>query len=99
MPDEARDNFEELAMYLHTKMLPIVVPMPAHFYCEKPPEMGNIPEHGADYGIYLNRAGANYKVLHATIANARFFLDGVEHQVTRNHGEHHLHGGTKEEAE
>jgi molybdenum storage protein len=48
-----RDNFEELAMYLYSGMLPIVVPMPAHFYWEKPPKLGNIPEHGADYGIFM----------------------------------------------
>ena len=29
------------------------------------------------------------------IANGRFVLDGNEYQVTKNIGEHHLHGGTK----
>lgn len=29
------------------------------------------------------------------IANGRFVLDGVTYQVTKNIGEHHLHGGTK----
>ncbi len=29
------------------------------------------------------------------IANGRFVLDGTEYQVTKNIGEHHLHGGTK----
>lgn len=48
-----RDNFEELAMYLYSGMLPIVVPMPPHFFWEKPPKYGNIPEHGADYGIFM----------------------------------------------
>ena len=48
-----RDNFEELAMYLYSGMLPIVVPMPPHFYWEKPPKYGNIPEHGPDYGIFM----------------------------------------------
>ncbi|RPJ40182.1 MAG: uridine kinase [Chloroflexi bacterium] len=48
-----RDNFEELAMYLYSGMLPIVVPMPPHFYWEKPPKYGNIPEHGSDYGIFM----------------------------------------------
>lgn len=29
------------------------------------------------------------------IAHGRFVLDGTEYQVTKNIGEHHLHGGTK----
>jgi aldose 1-epimerase len=29
------------------------------------------------------------------IAKGRFMLDGTEYQVTKNIGEHHLHGGTK----
>lgn len=45
------------------------------------------PAMGSLVGRYANR-----------IANARFFLDGVQHHVTRNHGDHHLHGGTKDEA-
>ncbi|OGG03176.1 MAG: hypothetical protein A3F83_03605 [Candidatus Glassbacteria bacterium RIFCSPLOWO2_12_FULL_58_11] len=48
-----RDNFEELAMYLYSGMLPIVVPMPPHFWWEKPPKYGNIPADGADYGIFM----------------------------------------------
>ncbi|HLA41684.1 MAG TPA: uridine kinase, partial [Candidatus Glassbacteria bacterium] len=48
-----RDNFEELAMYLYSGMLPIVVPMPPHFWWEKPPKYGNIPEYGSDYWIFM----------------------------------------------
>jgi aldose 1-epimerase len=39
---------------------------------------------GCVVGRYANR-----------IAGARFDIDGVEHRVTRNHGAHHLHGGTR----
>jgi aldose 1-epimerase len=39
---------------------------------------------GCIVGRYANR-----------IAGARFKIDGVEHSVTRNHGAHHLHGGTR----
>jgi aldose 1-epimerase len=38
--------------------------------------------HGAICGRIVNR-----------ISNSRFLLDGVEYPLTRNHGEHHLHGG------
>lgn len=48
-----RANFEELAMYLYSGMLPIVVPMPPHFYWEKPPKYGNIPDCGSDFGIFM----------------------------------------------
>lgn len=48
-----RDNFEELAMYVYSGMLPIVVPMPPHFYWEKPPKYGSITEYGPDYGIFI----------------------------------------------
>ena len=39
---------------------------------------------GCIVGRYANR-----------IVGARFKIDGVEHSVTRNHGAHHLHGGTR----
>lgn len=42
------------------------------------------PYNGCIAGRYCNR-----------IANARFMLDGIEYQVTKNHGPHHLHGGLK----
>ena len=45
------------------------------------------PAMGSTVGRFANRIG-----------NARFHLDGVEYPVTRNHGEHHLHGGTQQEA-
>ena len=39
---------------------------------------------GCTVGRYANR-----------IREGRFTLDGVEHNVTRNHGRHHLHGGLR----
>lgn len=42
------------------------------------------PFFGAITGRYANR-----------IAGARFELDGVAHPITRNHGEHSLHGGAR----
>ncbi|MBW7996314.1 MAG: uridine kinase [Candidatus Glassbacteria bacterium] len=48
-----RDHFEELSMYIHAGMIPIMVPMPPHMYWEKPPKFGNIPDYGPDFGIYM----------------------------------------------
>jgi aldose 1-epimerase len=45
------------------------------------------PAMGSTVGRFANRIG-----------KARFHLDGVEYPVTRNLGEHHLHGGTRQEA-
>ncbi len=44
--------------------------------------LGDHPYFGVVAGRYANR-----------IANGRFSLDGVEHQLTLNEGNHHLHGG------
>ena len=48
-----RDHFEELSMYIHAGMIPIMVPMPPHMYWEKPPKVGNIPDYGPDFGIFM----------------------------------------------
>jgi molybdenum storage protein len=48
-----RDHFEELSMYIHAGMIPIMVPMPPHAYWEKPPKVGNIPDYGPDFGIFM----------------------------------------------
>ena len=40
-------------MYLYSGMLPIVVPMPPHFWWEKPPKRGSLPDYGSDYGIFM----------------------------------------------
>jgi len=45
------------------------------------PEQGR-EFHGASVGRYANR-----------IANSRFILDGVEHELQANEGRHQLHGG------
>jgi len=45
------------------------------------------PLFGSVVGRFANR-----------IAGARFTLDGVEHQVTPNAGEHHIHGGGRQDA-
>ncbi len=39
---------------------------------------------GKSVGRYANRVG-----------NSRFTLDGKEYHLTKNHGEHHIHGGVK----
>lgn len=48
-----RDHFEELSMYIHAGMIPIMVPMAPHMYWEKPPKVGNLPDYGPDFGIYM----------------------------------------------
>ena len=42
------------------------------------------PYFGSTVGRFCNRIG-----------NARFNIDGTDYEVTRNHGEHHLHGGER----
>jgi len=44
----------------------------------------NDPHFGCTIGRYANR-----------IANGRFSLNGIPHQLSRNQGNHHLHGGFK----
>jgi aldose 1-epimerase len=48
--------------------------------------LGGHPCMGSVVGRYANR-----------IADARFTIDGVEHQVTQNAGKHHIHGGGRKD--
>ncbi len=49
----ARDHFDKLPLYVYSGMIPIMVPMPPHMYWEKPPRVGNIPDYGPDFGIFM----------------------------------------------
>lgn len=47
-----RDHFWELPLYLDTGMIPIVISIPPYHLWEPPPEKGNLPSHGSDFGLF-----------------------------------------------
>ena len=47
-----REHFWELPLYLETKMLPIVISIPPYHFWEPPPEVGALPTHGSDFGLF-----------------------------------------------
>jgi molybdenum storage protein len=48
-----KDHFEEIPLYLAAGCLPIVTGMPPYHYWERPPLVGDLPEHRTDCGVYL----------------------------------------------
>lgn len=48
-----REHFTELAKYLLTGMIPIVISTPPYHYWEPPPRRGDLPENGSDLGAFL----------------------------------------------
>jgi len=49
-----RDHFWELPLYLSTGMLPIVISVPPYHFWEPPPEVGPLPTHGSDFGLFAH---------------------------------------------
>ena len=47
-----RDHFWELPLYLDAGMFPIVISIPPYHFWEPPPERGNLPAHGSDFGLF-----------------------------------------------
>lgn len=48
-----REHFSELAKYLLTGMMPIVISMPPYHFWEPPPRYGRLPENGSDLGAFV----------------------------------------------
>ena len=47
-----RDHFWELPLYLDAGVIPIVISIPPYHLWEPPPERGNLPAHGSDFGLF-----------------------------------------------
>ncbi|HUH02279.1 MAG TPA: hypothetical protein VML75_09795 [Kofleriaceae bacterium] len=47
-----RDHFWELPLYLNAGMIPICISVPPYHLWEPPPEHGNLPAHGSDFGLF-----------------------------------------------
>jgi molybdenum storage protein len=47
-----RDHFWELPLYLDGGAIPIVISVPPYHLWEPPPEEGNLPAHGSDFGVF-----------------------------------------------
>jgi molybdenum storage protein len=48
-----RDHFWELSMYIDNGMIPIVISVPPYHFWEPPPEVGVLPGHGSDFGLFM----------------------------------------------
>jgi molybdenum storage protein len=49
----AREHFWELPLYLHSRMIPIVISIPPYHFWEPPPDAGPLPAHGSDFGLFI----------------------------------------------
>jgi molybdenum storage protein len=49
-----RDHFWELPLYLDSGILPIVISIPPYHFWEPPPEVGPLPAHGSDFGLFIH---------------------------------------------
>jgi molybdenum storage protein len=49
-----REHFWELPLYLDSGMLPIVISVPPYHFWEPPPEVGELPMHGSDFGVFIH---------------------------------------------
>ena len=47
-----REHFWELPLYLNAGMTPIAISIPPYHLWEPPPEHGNLPAHGSDFGLF-----------------------------------------------
>jgi len=47
-----RDHFWDLPLYLDAGILPIAISIPPYHFWEPPPEEGNLPAHGSDFGLF-----------------------------------------------
>ncbi len=56
------------------------------------PGFDNVDDYLVDYNPYF---GATVGRVANRIANSTFQIDGVTYSLTKNRGEHHLHGGKK----
>ena len=48
----ARDHFWDLPLYLGAGIIPIAISIPPYHFWEPPPEDGNLPAHGSDFGLF-----------------------------------------------
>jgi molybdenum storage protein len=47
-----RDHFWDLPLYLNSGITPICISIPPYHLWEPPPEEGNLPAHGSDFGLF-----------------------------------------------
>jgi molybdenum storage protein len=47
-----RDHFWDLPLYLASGITPIAISIPPYHFWEPPPEEGNLPAHGSDFGLF-----------------------------------------------
>ena len=47
-----RDHFWDLPLYLSSGITPIAISIPPYHLWEPPPEEGNLPMHGSDFGLF-----------------------------------------------
>jgi len=47
-----RDHFWDLPLYLAAGIVPIAISIPPYHFWEPPPDEGNLPMHGSDFGLF-----------------------------------------------
>lgn len=47
-----RDHFWDLPLYMNSGILPIVISVPPYHFWEPPTEVGQMPAHRSDFGVY-----------------------------------------------
>ncbi len=80
-----RDHFWELSMYIDNGMIPIVISVPPYHFWEPPPEVGVLPAHGSDFGLFmLAEVLGMKKIIFVKDQDGLFDRDPARHEGARH---------------
>jgi len=80
-----RDHFWELSLYIDNGMIPIVISVPPYHFWEPPPEVGVLPAHGSDFGLFMLAEVLGMKrVIFVKDQDGLFDRDPAKHEGARH---------------
>jgi molybdenum storage protein len=79
-----RDHFWDLPLYMNAGVLPIVISVPPYHLWEPPPEHGNLPAHGSDFGLFqLSEVMAFKSIIYVKDEDGMYDKDPKRHDDAR----------------